>query len=156
MSKPTPIAATAMARLLLVLFLIGIVGSCVNRTSAAPSSTIASKKTDAHSATCKELRLSKQSITYTPRMVAPVCYDGSHIWKRGNTSPGFFTIGWTVNDPSWYGVYGDSSRSWIGVGENFIIKEPLPPYVTMSCKPRWIINASGRVISSSYGCMRQS
>ena len=53
---------------------------------------------------------------------------------------------------NWYGTYNDSSQSWLGVGENFTITMELPPFVTISCQPRWILNANGNVTSSSYGC----
>ena len=114
--------------------------------------TMAAPQALAYSTVCKTLDLSKSSITYSPHMDIPVCYNGSRIWKNGGVTPGVTLAGWIFGGYNWYGTYNDSSQSWLGVGENFTITMELPPFVTISCQPRWILNANGNVTSSSYGC----
>lgn len=122
---------------------VGIISAVV--TVGTPQQAFAA------STTCKTVHVSKSSITYSPYMTVPVCYNGSRIWQNGGVTPGVSLIGWIFGGYSWHGTY-NSGGSWIGIGENFTITMELPPFVTISCSPRWILNAAGQVTSSSYGC----
>jgi hypothetical protein len=125
---------------------------------ALPAITVASvavaSPASASSTVCKTLQLSKQSYTYTPRLTVPVCYNGSQIWQNGGITPGATLIGWSNGGYSWVGSYNDSGRHWLGVGENFTMAMSALGItaVSISCAPRWYLNAYGQVTSSEYGC----
>lgn len=113
---------------------------------------VSSSPASAATTTCKVVQVSKSSITYSPHMSVPICYNGSQVWINGGITPGVQLVGWFFDGFSWYGSYNDSSKNWLGVGENFTMTEELPPFVTISCQPRWYLNPSGQVYDSSYGC----
>lgn len=100
---------------------------------------------------CKTIYLSGnwQGFAINPRMTVPVCYNGSSVWQSGNITPGVSTAGFTVSGFSWYGTYGGGG--WLGAGENFTATT-LNNSFTLSCSPRWGINAWGNQVSYSRNC----
>ena len=106
----------------------------------------------ATSTTCKTFNLSGDwwIPDINPHMTLPACYNGSRIWQNGSVTPGVSTIGYVLNGVSWAGTY-NSGGSWIGVGENYTVNFWLN-WASFSCASRWMINASGNVISYNRGC----
>ncbi len=118
----------------------------VGGIAAAPSAAQAASPTY-----CKTLYLSGnwQGFAINPRMTIPVCYNGSSVWQSGNITPGVSTVGFNVSGFSWYGTYGGGG--WLGAGENFTATTWTNAF-TLSCSPRWGINAWGNVTSYSRNC----
>lgn len=131
-----PRMAMAVFAALLVLFAGSI-------TNAQPASAT----------TCRTINVSGSALNAAiyPRMSVPVCYNGSQIWPNGGVTPGVSTLGYYVGGFDWYGTFNDSSRRWLGAGENFTATIWGGWYSTY-CSPRWYINAQGKVYSYSRGC----
>lgn len=107
----------------------------------------------ASATTCRTINVSAGALAFAvqPRMSVPVCYNGTHIWANGGVTPGISTAGYTFNGFDWYGTFNDSSRRWLGAGENFSVTIWGGWYSTY-CTPRWYINAHGNVYSHNKGC----
>ena len=100
---------------------------------------------------CKTLYLSGNwaGVTINPHMSVPICYNGSSVWQSGGVTPGVSTAGYSVDGFSWYGTYGGGG--WLGAGENFNATV-WTGVITISCAPRWGINAWGNVTSYNRNC----
>ena len=84
-----------------------------------------------------------------PRMDVPICYNGLAVWQNGPTTPNVTTVGYYVNGITWHGTYG--SGNWLGAGMN-LSATLWTNAATVSCSPRWGINAWGKVISYNRNC----
>jgi hypothetical protein len=100
--------------------------------------------------TCRTIYLSHtwwQGIALVKAyLYVPVCWNGSTVWQNGNITPGITLISWSSPGVTWKGTYDDSSRHWLGMGENFTATLGLPHVgASTTFTPRWYINASGVV-----------
>jgi hypothetical protein len=130
-------------RAALVLAVVGI--------ALASLVVVGPQKASAASTTCRTIYVHSYDDggTNQPWMYVPVCYNGSTIWMNGHISPGITTIGPSFGGFTWYGWYNDSSRRWLGIGENYTLTIG---FYTTSCLPRWYINASGGVYGHTDNC----
>jgi hypothetical protein len=131
--------------LALAMMIVGVSATVVATPGSAAAAPLATK--------CTTLTLdpgTSLGFSITPRMTAPVCYNGISIWQNGPITPGANTVGYSVNGFSWFGSY-NSGGNWIGIGENFTATA-WGGWASFSCSPRWMISNRGNVFSYTRGC----